>query len=482
LLLRICGVFDEESLLSTKELKISVDTKKYGPCDEIGYLLPKLHMLYFENSALASMRDLGTSMRFLRVLKAPHCGLTELDGVSALFSLEELYVAFNEIWDLSAMSLHDSLQVLDLEGNNIEEILQIAQLGTCTSLWCLTLTGCPIFRRCASQVNYRRVVCMHIPSLQSLDDEPVSDADRESPDTRAVFRNQQRPFSVPSPHKVFNVREFCNNSMLVDDDNIFLEVEEFDPDSELVTETIKMFRPHRDTFDHDTTRPFTTGSLRDNEVFSLLHHSREVSASQSATNGTLPITSADKPMPSSLTHGDSDLFSGNAIRGLRHRYRKPSSSDVENESSHEVSRLKLSDSVDTTPHPMSGGSFLEDNIDELDTESIGLRALRKRASESSPTTHSPIVPKQDTIRKLDGKVSDAAHGRDFSFNGSGGVGAATLLTDVAVVSLLRMRPKDVPQLRTRSGFQRFFNGGYSTYAHSHTPLPSLSARPVFCLS
>lgn len=446
LLLRICNVDDEESLMSIHELRISVDTKKHGPCDEIGYLLKKLKYLYFENSALASMRDLGTSMRFLRVLKAPHCGLTELDGVSALFSLEELYVAFNEIEDLSAISLHDSLQVLDIEANNVKDILQIAQLGTCTALWSLTLTGCPILRLCASRVNYRRVVYMHIQSLQFLDDEPITPTDREDPDTRALSR-RQRPSSVPSPHKAFDIKDFNSDQNFCE---ASVDVEEVDADSDMVRESIKMFRPHRDTFDDEdmcftrTARPFTTGSLHDNEVFSLLHHSREVSAI--SAQSVVVTESLDRGMPSLLTHGDSDLFSGNAIRGLRHRYRKPL--QVDQPSDAPDNEVEISNEVTNSSESVIG----QDPLD-IESESIALRALRKRAAQSSPTTRdTPPQPSIDNRAELDEPFLTQ------SVSTRAGMGAANLLTDVAVVSLLRMRPKDVPQLKTRSGFQRFFYG------------------------
>ena len=55
--------------------------------------------------------DLGTSLRHLRVLRAARCGLTELDGIGALPLLEELYLAFNDIWDLSSLAMHENIQV-----------------------------------------------------------------------------------------------------------------------------------------------------------------------------------------------------------------------------------------------------------------------------------------------------------------------------------------------------------------------------------
>ena len=44
------------------------------------------------------------------------CGLEELDGISSMLKLRELYLAYNEITDISPLSMLDELQILDLEG------------------------------------------------------------------------------------------------------------------------------------------------------------------------------------------------------------------------------------------------------------------------------------------------------------------------------------------------------------------------------
>lgn len=44
------------------------------------------------------------------------CGLSELDGISTMICLKELYLAYNEISDISPLSMLDKLEILDLEG------------------------------------------------------------------------------------------------------------------------------------------------------------------------------------------------------------------------------------------------------------------------------------------------------------------------------------------------------------------------------
>ena len=73
------------------------------------------------------------------------------------------------------LALHENLQILDLESNNVEDLGQIEQLGTCPRLHSLTLEANPIARL----KHYRRVICSQIPHLKSLDDRRISKAERK---------------------------------------------------------------------------------------------------------------------------------------------------------------------------------------------------------------------------------------------------------------------------------------------------------------
>jgi len=65
-----------------------------------------------------------------------------------------------------------------------------------------------------------------------------------------------------------------------------------------------------------------------------------------------------------------------------------------------------------------------------------------------------------------GAVSVAVASAVAAAAGAEGVGAANLMAEETLVELLRQRPKDVPVLRTRAEFQRFFHG------KGHTPFYS----------
>lgn len=160
-------------------LELKVDTKETS-LGNFGSLLPNLTQLKLSNSNIPCIRDLGSSLRNVTVLWMSRCGLYELDGISSMLSLKELYLSYNEICDISALSMLDSLQILDLEGNNIDDTQQIHYLAMCSNLSSLTLEGNPV---CVlptpdssetEDYDYRWTVKNIIPHLKILDEEALN--------------------------------------------------------------------------------------------------------------------------------------------------------------------------------------------------------------------------------------------------------------------------------------------------------------------
>ena len=87
--------------------------------------------------------------------------------------LEELYVSFNEISDLSSLNYHEGLQVIDLEGNNVADWEEVEALETLPELRELTLAGNPIQKT----AGYAKRVCSGLPNLMLLDDKMVTSID-----------------------------------------------------------------------------------------------------------------------------------------------------------------------------------------------------------------------------------------------------------------------------------------------------------------
>ena len=67
-------------------------------------------------------------------------------------------MAYNNISDLSQVSMLECLEVLDLEGNNVDDLVQVQYLGLCSQLRTLTLEGNPVCtcpRPGASEVKWQ---------------------------------------------------------------------------------------------------------------------------------------------------------------------------------------------------------------------------------------------------------------------------------------------------------------------------------------
>ena len=155
-------------------------------------------------------------------------GVEDLSGVASLVRLTELYASFNDIADVAPLAELDFLEVLDLEGNRVEDEDAPDYLNMCPALRELSLEGNPIARR----VSYRNDVCVAVKRLRMLDDAPVTDADR------AAF-------------------EFCKEPASETDAP---SAERFD-ELELVADGIKYAAVGIDDPDAITTRDDATGEL-----------------------------------------------------------------------------------------------------------------------------------------------------------------------------------------------------------------------------
>ncbi|XP_052051777.1 leucine-rich repeat-containing protein 56 isoform X2 [Apodemus sylvaticus] len=137
---RLQALAQVDDLQLVRVLEMCVDTRK-NSLGNFGLHLPNLIQLKLNHSCLGSLRDLGTSLSHLQVLWLARCGLTDLDGIGSFLALKELYVSYNNISDLSPLCLLEQLEVLDLEGNNVEDLGQMRYLQLCPRLATLTLEG-----------------------------------------------------------------------------------------------------------------------------------------------------------------------------------------------------------------------------------------------------------------------------------------------------------------------------------------------------
>jgi hypothetical protein len=156
-----------KDLSSVKSLQAIADTSE-GSLSYLSDLLPNLEKLRLNGSNISSIRDIGCSLKSLRLLSLANCHLPSLNGVATISkNLEELYVAFNDIDDVSFLIGMDKLKVLDLEGSQITDLGNLRFLTCCTDLRSLTLVGNPCIKNLESYVH---TIAELVPNLVYLDE------------------------------------------------------------------------------------------------------------------------------------------------------------------------------------------------------------------------------------------------------------------------------------------------------------------------
>jgi len=162
MLRRHCGV---DALHAVEQLDFRADAAVHR-IETLGQYLPNLRRLRLSNSSISCMRDLGTALTNVEVLWMSQCGLEDLDGVTVLSSLKELYIPFNDVTDVSQLKWLDDLAVLDLEGNAISGMAEVAELRRCRRLLDLSLSGNPV---CLEGGFSRSSVLGMLPQVTVLD-------------------------------------------------------------------------------------------------------------------------------------------------------------------------------------------------------------------------------------------------------------------------------------------------------------------------
>lgn len=125
--------------------------------ERLSSLLPSLISLRLNSSFIPSTRCLGIRYVHLKVLWLNRCHLKDLLGIGALAPvLTELYVAFNNISDLSPLlGVSTTLEVLDVEGNQIKDVASLSfVLKSLSKAHTLTLQGNPAEEEVSTKMLY----------------------------------------------------------------------------------------------------------------------------------------------------------------------------------------------------------------------------------------------------------------------------------------------------------------------------------------
>ncbi len=126
--------------------------------------------------------------------------LRDLDGISAFSVIRELYLSYNDISDVSPFAGCDTLEVLDLEGNDIDDLSSVQFLSSCNLLTSLSLESNPV----AVQPEYRSTVLSWLQQLQILDDIPRGE-DISQPAELRFDDGELKPLNISSPNVSLDV-------------------------------------------------------------------------------------------------------------------------------------------------------------------------------------------------------------------------------------------------------------------------------------
>jgi hypothetical protein len=217
----VMGCLIERDLSDITSLEALVDTRE-ATLTMLGERCPNLEKFRLNNSIIPSIRDIGCTFIRLRYLWLPRCGISCLNGITTISrNLEELYLAFNAISDVSDLMGMEKLSVLDLEDNRIQDLSNIKFLTCCSGLKALTLSGNP----CILGIrDYAREIAQMVPKLIYLDEtrirgrrishseasDDLSEPKVKEPEGRATLRfARKRP---PEPDDVL-ITEFLDDQI-----------------------------------------------------------------------------------------------------------------------------------------------------------------------------------------------------------------------------------------------------------------------------
>lgn len=113
--------------------------------------------------------------RLLQVLWVSQCGLQDLHGISSFPQLRELYASYNSVPALESLADTPLLEVLDLEGCEVTDALQLGFLSACKKLSAVVLAHTPVSRA----AGYRQaVIAATAVSVMTVDDLEVTADER----------------------------------------------------------------------------------------------------------------------------------------------------------------------------------------------------------------------------------------------------------------------------------------------------------------
>jgi len=167
---KLQAIANTDNLSGVTKLKVEVNTTE-SSLGRFGEYLPNLIDLDLRNSKISSIRDLGTTLGRITVLRLSNCGISDLSGVSTLAALKELSLAYNSISICSPLTMLSELETLNIQNNAIVLPDEVGYLGLCMQLVNLTLANNPFHASFeCDAAKYTQAVMDAAPQLESLDE------------------------------------------------------------------------------------------------------------------------------------------------------------------------------------------------------------------------------------------------------------------------------------------------------------------------
>ncbi|XP_046748825.1 leucine-rich repeat-containing protein 56 [Diprion similis] len=165
-------VTGQTDLIGITNVKLKVVSGQAG-LHRLSEYTPHLTTLTLDGSCIATLRDLGSSLKSLSTLSVARCSMKHLDGVWGFRSLQELNARDNFISDPSPCSGVRKLSKLDLSNNQITNLSYFAFLRSCHQLKELHVAG-------NNFSNYKTEITTFLPQVRVLDGEELEDRHRHS--------------------------------------------------------------------------------------------------------------------------------------------------------------------------------------------------------------------------------------------------------------------------------------------------------------
>jgi len=335
---------DVDMLNKVTRAEMKVDLS-FNSLQYAGELLQSLRQLKLNNSIIGSLRDIGNSFKNLEILWISKCGMKDLAGLSSFPKLQELYAPYNNIKDLSDIIFHSHLQVLDLEGNEIEKLETLENLMSLEKLNTLTISSNPICKN----ANYEHKVFEILPNLEVLNDIFKDEVTIQNTQNGTQKNNEQgfdderirEIYSRFEKLKFFPVEDFEENTRQVILKDMAKEPSEEDIIMMSVKKTAKKFTNAQDPDDFGKFSMKATSKKSKGMHLQRPQTSKpRIGAKGSSIFSDMDRLSRFGHEASDLIHQTDEAFAGNPLKALRHRRKNQFTAGFENFKGENITKPK----------------------------------------------------------------------------------------------------------------------------------------------